>query len=177
MIGFPPADCWLHPDVEVGPSPIAGLGLFARAAIPAGAAVSRLGGRLVSAGELDEIFAEAAQQPDHPYVDTIVAGEDLHLVLPAGQPSHFGNHSCDPNLWWVDAYTLVARRSIAAGEETTNDYATSAAPDSSFAMTCSCSSALCRRAVTGFDWRRQDLRERYRDHWVPALLDRIRADA
>jgi hypothetical protein len=19
-----------------------------------------------------------------------------------------GNHSCDPNLWWVDAYTLAA---------------------------------------------------------------------
>ena len=30
--------------------------------------------------------------------------------------------------------------------------------------------ALCRGEVTGEDWRRPELRERYGDHWVPALL-------
>lgn len=42
------ADCWSHPDLEVRSSLIAGQGLFATAAIPAGTVVATLGGRLVS---------------------------------------------------------------------------------------------------------------------------------
>jgi uncharacterized protein len=169
----PEPECWLHPDVQIGPSPIARLGLFARADIRPGAIVSRLGGRLVTGRELRQIFTEAAQQPDHPYVDTITVGEDLHLVLPAGQPNHYGNHSCEPNLWWGDAYTLVARRPIAAGEEVTSDYATSTGV-ADVTMDCACGSSLCRGAITGEDWRRPDLQARYGDHWIPMLLARIR---
>ena len=120
----PEPECWLHPDIEVGFSPIAELGLFARAAISPGAAVSRLGGPLVTGSELRQLLSEAAQRPDHPYVVSITVGDDLHLVLPPGQPNHYGNHSREPNLWWADAYTLVARRLIVAGEQVTSDYAT-----------------------------------------------------
>jgi hypothetical protein len=167
----PEPGCWLHPDVEIGPSSIAQLGLFARATIAPGAIVSRTGGRLVTGKELQQIFIEAAQRPAHPYVDTITVGEDLHLVLPPGQPNHYGNHSCDPNLWWADAYTLVARRPIVAGEEVTSDYATSTGI-TGFTMACSCGSSLCRGIITGEDWRRPELQARYGDHWIPALLDR-----
>jgi hypothetical protein len=62
VIDPPEPDCWLHPDVEVGPS-----------------------------------------------------------------PNGYGNHSCDPNLWWVGPYELAARRNLSAGEELINDYATSTA--------------------------------------------------
>lgn len=63
-----------------------------------------------------------------------------------------------------------------AGEEVTNDYATSAGtPD--FAMRCNCGSSSCRKVITGQDWRRTDLQARYGDHWVPALLSGIRANA
>jgi uncharacterized protein len=169
----PEPECWLHPDVQIGPSPIAQLGLFARADIPLDAIVSRLGGRLVTGRELQQIFAEAAQRPDHPYVDTITVGDGLHLVLPSGQPNHYGNHSRDPNLWWADAYTLVARRPIGAGEEVTSDYATSTGV-AGFAMDCACRSSLCRAVITGEDWRRPELQARYGDHWTPMLLARIR---
>ena len=37
----PEAECWLHPDVEVRPSDVAGRGLFAAAPIPAGTEVLR----------------------------------------------------------------------------------------------------------------------------------------
>jgi hypothetical protein len=173
LVPEPELQCWLHPDVGIGPSQIAQLGLFARVVIAAGAIVSRLGGRLVTGRELQQIFSDAARQPGHPYVDTITAGEDLHLVLPPGQPSHYGNHSCDPNLWWTDAYTLAARRRVEAGEEVTSDYGTSTG-SAAFAMACSCGSSLCRGVVTGDDWRLPELRARYGDHWVPALLARIR---
>jgi SET domain-containing protein len=168
----PEPECWLHPDLEVRPSPIAHLGLFARAAIPAGTVVSRLGGRLVSGAQLDTLFADTPQRPDQPYIDTISVGEDLHLVLPRSQLNHFGNHSCDPNLWWVDVYTLAARRPITASEEVTNDYGTSTAL-AEFTMKCTCGSPLCRKTVTGRDWRRIDLQQRYGNHWIPLLLDRI----
>lgn len=175
-VQVPEPKCWLHPGLEVGPSSIAHLGLFACVPIPPGTIVSRLGGRLMAGAELDAILAATAQRLDHPYIDTIIVGEDLHLVLPPGQPTHYGNHSCDPNLWWVDAYTLAARRPIAAGEEVTNDYATSTGA-ANFSMTCTCGSPLCRKVITGHDWQRADLQERYGSHWVPVLLDRIRAMA
>ncbi|GAA3239921.1 SET domain-containing protein [Dactylosporangium siamense] len=175
---MPPApepDCWLHDDVVVRPSPIAGEGLFARAPIAAGTAVSRLGGELVTWPQLQELLREAATRPGRPYVDTITVTGALHLVLPPGNRNGKGNHGCDPNLWWVDAYTLVARRDIRAGEELTNDYGTStASPD--FVMPCRCGSPLCRGEVTGNDWRRPELRHRYGGHWVPALTALIDED-
>ncbi|MEV0568625.1 SET domain-containing protein-lysine N-methyltransferase [Dactylosporangium sp. NPDC050588] len=176
MVDAPEPDCWLHPDVEVGVSGIAGDGLFARARIPAGTAVSRLGGRLVTWAEISDMLAEAARRPGSPYIDTITVSGTLHLVVPPGRPNGKGNHSCDPNLWWVDAYTLAARRDIDAGEELTNDYATSTAAPG-FTMPCGCGSALCRGTVTGDDWQLPDLHHRYGEHWVPALreLSELRA--
>ncbi|MEV4418116.1 SET domain-containing protein-lysine N-methyltransferase [Catellatospora sp. NPDC049609] len=171
-VPLPAADCWLHPDVEVRASAIAGRGLFATAPLAAGTVVSRLGGRLVDGAALRELFARAARE--RRYVDTVSVGEDLHLVLPPRRPNGYGNHSCDPNLWWLDAYTLAARRDIAPGEEVTNDYAACTAV-ADFAMACSCGSALCRGTVTGADWRLPELRERYGEHWIPLLRDRIQA--
>jgi uncharacterized protein len=176
---LPQADCWIDPRIAVGPSPIHGTGLFARHAIPSGAVVCRLGGRLVSQRELGALISRPAatggeiDDPDG-YVDSIIVGRDLHLVLPPGQLAHYGNHSCDPNLRWAGAYTLAARRTICRGEELTNDYATSTGVDS-FEMPCSCGASLCRGVVTGVDWRRHELQVRYGAHWVPILLARIRA--
>jgi uncharacterized protein len=135
--------------------------------------MSRLGGRLVTSAELDNLFAVAAAAPGQPYVDCITVGDGLHLVLPPGNRNGKGNHSCDPNLWWDGAYTLTARRDIAAGEELTNDYATST-DSAEFGMNCSCGAACCRGAISGLDWRRSDLQQRYGDHWVPALVRRMR---
>ncbi|ARQ72064.1 SET domain-containing protein [Streptomyces marincola] len=169
----PPRQCWLHPAVAPGRSPIAGTGLFASAPVPAGTPVSRLGGRLVSTAELLELFAEAATRPDPAYIDTISVTETLHLVMPPGAPNHYGNHSCDPNLWWAGHYTLTARRDIPAGAEVTLDYGTvSTAPG--FRLVCACGSGpLCRGVITDEDWRRPELRRRYGGHWIPAHADRI----
>lgn len=115
---------------------------------------------------------DAEEQHDHASIDTISVAADLHLVLPPRRDNGYGNHSCDPHLWWTDAYTLTARRDIAAGEEVTNDYGTSTGL-ADFAMPCNCGTHLCRGSVTGEDWRLADLRSRYGRHWVPMLLARI----
>jgi uncharacterized protein len=181
VVDWPEPDCWLHPDVEVRPSPVAGLGLFATAPIAVGAVVSRIGGQLVSGQQLEDLFAASAADPRQPYIDTVTVGQGMHLILPprqatglGRQASGYGNHSCDPNLWWISPYELATVRPVSSGDELTNDYATSTAePD--FVMECFCGSQLCRGVVTGDDWRRPELRKRYGQHWVPALLARIRS--
>ena len=155
---IPAPECWLHDDVSVARSNIAGLGLFAAAAIPEGTAVSRLGGRLCSTAELRNLTG----------VDSILLDDDVHLVLAPGNRNHYGNHSCDPNLWWTDEYTLSARHDIAAGQELTRDYSTSCA-DPQFVLRCHCETYRCRQMVTGDDWRIPQLQRWYAGHWSPFL--------
>jgi hypothetical protein len=40
-------------------------------------------------------------------------------------------------------------------------------------FTCRCGTALCRGQVTGQDWRRPELQERYRGYFSPYLQQRI----
>jgi len=174
VVTEPEPDCWLHPDVEVKTSQIEGRGLFSRSQILAGTPVSRLGGRLVTGAELQASFDAAASDPAHRYIDTITVDDGLHLILPPRSLNGFGNHSCDPNLWWVDAYTQVARRDINPGEEVTTDYGTSTGI-AEFRMDCACGSPDCREVITGTDWQRPDLQQRYGPHWIPGLLNLIHA--
>jgi SET domain-containing protein len=163
-----------HPSVHVARSGIEGEGLFATSALAAGTLVLRLAGRLVSTDELDALIAAADADPDAPYVDTTTVDEDVHLVLPPRSIAHYANHSCGPNLWHDGPYDVVARRDIAAGEELTVDYATSAGAPG-LRMTCACGASSCRGEVTSDDWRIPELQARYAGHWVPALARRIAA--
>jgi uncharacterized protein len=163
---------WLHPDVELRDSAIEGRGLFARLALGKGVTVVRLGGRVVGTDELQALIVASDADPDAPYVDTVTVAADLHLVLPPGTAVHFGNHSCDPNLWHDDALTIVTRAAVAAGDELTVDYATqTGVPE--WRMDCRCGSPLCRGVVTGEDWRLPELQSAYAGHWTPALAERI----
>jgi hypothetical protein len=133
--------------------------------------VIRLGGRLMSTSELDELLRASER-----YIDTLTVFEDAHLVLPSGTPVHYGNHSCDPTVWHVGPYEIATRRRVEAGEELTIDYATHTGV-ADFSMLCRCRADGCRGVVTGQDWRRADLQARYAGHWVPSLAARIGAPA
>ncbi|MCS6834928.1 MAG: SET domain-containing protein [Anaerolineae bacterium] len=78
----------------------------------------------------------------------------------------FMNHSCDPNTWWADDDTMVARRDILPGEEVTYDYATTDV-DLPFAMICRCGSSNCRGVVTYLDHLLPSWQARFGDH-LPA---------
>jgi uncharacterized protein len=164
--------CWLHPHVQIQSSAIEGRGLYATRPLAAGTAIATLAGRLVTDEELHQLMHDAAAS--QLYLDTICVDDDAHLVLPPGQPIHYGNHSCDPNLWHTGAYTLTARRDIRPGEELTVDYATqTVAP--AFQMPCRCGAPACRLLITGNDWQLPAWRDRYRGHLVPAVAKRIAA--
>ncbi|HXH56169.1 hypothetical protein [Iamia sp.] len=69
-------------------------------------------------------------------------------------------------------YELATRRDVIAGEEASIDYGTVSRADG-FKMACRCGAPACRGEVTSADWMRVELHERYRDHWVSALQERI----
>lgn len=164
------SDCWLHPAVEVRYSPISGRGLFTSENILAGAVVATLAGRLVDAEELHRLLRAAMRE--HRYLDTVNIEADVHLILPADAPIHYGNHSCDPTIWHAGAYTLVARRDLTPDTELTVDYATQTA-EPEFRMPCNCGAPDCRAVVTGVDWQLPGWALRYRGHVVPAVATRL----
>jgi SET domain-containing protein len=82
------------------------------------------------------------------------------------------NHSCEPNLGWSSADTLVAVSDIAEGEELTLDYATRIT-DPDFAMMCHCETYRCRQVIEGTDWRIPQLQQRYAGRWAPAVQQMI----
>ncbi len=170
-----PASCWLHPAVEVRPSDIAGRGLFTTVDLPARTTVSRLGGQVVDTEELRRLFAEH-EDGRAPYVDSVVVAADRHLVLPAGVANRFGNHGCDPNLGWVDAYSLATMVDVPAGRELLTDYAM-AMTDPAYLLRCHCESYRCRQMVEGTDWQIPQLQARYRGWWTPYVQGLVDAAA
>ncbi|KAL6051167.1 histone-lysine N-methyltransferase ATXR7 isoform X1 [Balamuthia mandrillaris] len=82
------------------------------------------------------------------------------------------NHSCDPNVWFLDKDVIAARRHISAGEELYYDYATSETNDKMY-LECMCESALCRKVIRGSDWAIPELQERYRGHFLPYVQRKI----
>ena len=130
------------PDVEVRPSPIEGLGLFAVQDSPAGECVREVNVvRKVTADcPLRPDLGERADHCDYP---------DGKVVL-IGPPDRHLNHSCDPNGWILykaNRCFIVARRDITAGEEITCDYRLNVTGGDSWP--CNCGAARCRGNVTG----------------------------
>lgn len=169
--GSPLATSWADERVIVAASALGGRGTFAQEPIAAGESVFRWGGTLFSVAEIRLSRAK-------PGTVSAIA-EAVYLAAPRDAPDHavdFTNHSCDPNLWLVDAVTLVARRDIAGGEELTGDYAMWEADETYVAAwPCRCGAPCCRGRLTGQDWRRADLQARYRGHFSPFLNRRIAA--
>ncbi len=166
-----PASSWLHPAAVVGPSPIDGQGLFAARAITKGEVVLVLGG-----GTLTDAEVQATIDRGERY-DGIALGSDLNLrIEPRDWPGIHGNHSCDPNLWMLGAVPLVARRDVERGGELTVDYALFTRSPA-WHMECRCGAPSCRGVISGVDWRRQDLQDRYRGHFAPAVQALIEREA
>lgn len=154
---------WLHPDAVVRPSGIQGCGLFANRPFGAGETIVVLGGKVIDDAELARLEPHSS----------LAIGEGVNLMQPEDDPSQYGNHSCDPNLWLLDEVTGVTRRPVAAGEELTVDYGTMTVV--AWEMECRCGAPCCRGTITGNDWNRPDLQERYAGRFSPFINARIEA--
>jgi uncharacterized protein len=170
MKTYPP-QTWFDPRLEIRKSSISGNGMFAREPIKEGEIVCIVGGTVMTDSEF------VAFQATHSLYNSIQIDKNLHLVEdPEITRSRDGcmNHSCDSSAWMDDEATLVARRDIESGEEVTVDYALFTTQSNwMLDNRCHCGSPHCRRIITGDDWRRKDVQERYRDHFSPFINRRI----
>jgi SET domain-containing protein len=162
---------YLSPKTEVRPSAIHGRGLFAREAIAKGEIVCIKGGHIFDRRRLAEL------QPDLGPAEVQIT-EDLFIGPGRAEDREggmiFSNHCCEPNIGVQGQIVFVAMRDVEAGEELTHDWAMT--DDDSDEMACRCGAASCRGVVTGQDWRRPELQERYGDYMSWHLLRKIRND-
>ena len=157
------------PKAEVRESKIHGRGLFATADIAAGEVVAVKGGHIISREQL-----RGQVTPRLGPVE-IQIGDDL-FITPVTQGQRDGsmlysNHSCNANLGMRGEITFVALRDIRAGEELTHDWATT--DDDDYSLQCKCGSPQCRGTLTGKDWQRPELQERYAGYFSAYLAEKI----
>jgi uncharacterized protein len=168
-----PALSYRSPKTEVRESKIHGRGVFATADIKKGQVVLVKGGYIVSRQQLREQITPCLGPVG------IQIDEDLFIV-PLTQAEREGsmlytNHSCDPNLGIRGEITFVALRDISAGEELTHDWAMT--DDDDYALECNCGSFECRGTLTGKDWQRPELQQRYAGYFSAYLAQKIARSA
>ena len=160
---------YISPKAEVRGSPIHGRGLFAREPLAAGEVVCVKGGYVFDRAALkampDWYRAAEIQLTEDLFIGPVAEGEREGSMI-------FSNHSCEPNIGVRGQIVFVALRDVEAGEELTHDWATT--DDDDYEVGCNCGAALCRAVITGQDWRRKDLQEKYRGFFSSHLEDKIR---
>ena len=145
-----------------------GFGLNARETITPGSIVMRLGGHKMSLAEYRQLPKEIRHFPVQIDVDTLIGPRCLEEV----GTGDMLNHSCDPNVGFMDTYTLIALRPIYPGEAITLDYALSESfPGYSFV--CQCNNKNCRGRITTNDWKIPELQKRYSRFFQPYLKKMI----
>jgi hypothetical protein len=160
---------YVSPKAVVRESKIHGRGLFAIADIAKNEIVAVKGGHIVDGRSLREKIRPALGSVE------IQIDDDL-FIAPVTEEERelsmlYSNHSCDPNLGMRGEISLVAMRDISAGEELTHDWAMT--DDDDYFVECNCGAANCRQILTGKDWQRRDLQERYAGYFSAYLVRKI----
>jgi uncharacterized protein len=160
-------------DVEVRPSSIEGLGLFAACPFRTGQRIRQIKvvREVTPNAPLREELGERADHCDYP---------NGRVVL-LGTPDRYINHSCDPNAYVQYAGNrsfLVARRDIPAGEEITCDYNINITEGT--AWPCHCGAARCRGTTAGDFFRlptaiQREYRPLLAEWFIRTHIDRLRA--
>jgi len=159
---------YISSKAAVRESRIHGRGLFAIEPIAKGEIVCIKGGHIFNRDTLQQV-----QQSLGPA--EIQIAEDLFIGPLSEQEREgsmiFSNHACEPNIGVRGQIVFVALRDIEAGEELTHDWATT--DDDTYELECKCGVPTCRKIITGQDWRRKDLQEKYGGHMSWYLLEKL----
>lgn len=156
------------PKTQVKASHIEGRGLFVIQPIRKGEIVTMKGGHIIDGKTLQD------------YEDVINDGElqiadDFYLAPlsreEADKVMMFLNHSCEPNVGVHGQIMFVAMRNIKKGEELTIDYAM--IDNGSQKMPCNCGKKSCRRVITGKDWQKKELQQKYKGYFAYHIQEKI----
>lgn len=158
---------YVSPKIEIKPSPIHGLGMFAKEKINKNEIVFIKGGFIL---RKSDVFSSNVINSYLPIDDEFIIGsidieneENIKL---------FNNHSCDPNCGVRGEITFVAMRNIHIGEELTIDYAM--VDNEEYSFICNCQKKICRKVITGFDWKLPELQRNYPGHFSCYLEEKIK---
>ena len=161
----------LSPKTTIRDSPIHGRGLFAVAPIAKDEIVAIKGGyifdRLTREGIAASLSPAEIFVADGFFIGPLVEHEREGGMI-------FSNHSCNPNIGVQGQIVFVAMRDIQAGEELTHDWATT--DDDDYEEPCHCEAPNCRKVITGQDWRRKDLQEKYQEYMSWYLQRKIKQE-
>jgi len=159
---------YISPKAIVRDSAIQGRGLFAAEPIKTGEIVCIKGGHVFDRITLSEVQHRLGpaeiQIADGLFIGPLREEEREGSMI-------FSNHSCAPNIGVKGQVVFVAMREIAAGEELTHDWAMT--DDDEYSMDCNCGAASCRKVITGQDWQRKDLQDKYNGFMSWYLTEKI----
>ena len=159
----------ISPKAEVKDSSIHGRGLFALEPIQKGEIVCIKGGHIFNRETLEAVAQSLGpaeiQVAENLFIGPLDEQEREGSMI-------FSNHSCEPNIGVKGQIVFVAMRDIDAGEELTHDWATT--DDDDYEMECKCGALSCRRIITGKDWRRKDLQQKYAGYMSWYLMEKIK---
>ena len=146
-----------------------GLGLVANRAFAAGALITPLRGRVVSARSVWRWWDSDPRRA----ANCIRFDADRYLD-PSGAWGEFANHGCRPNAAIMrERGRLVLRslRLIRAGDEVLHDYSTLLGADDVWTMRCNCGARACRGRVRRFDRLPEPTLRRYRSRGaIPGFI-------
>lgn len=145
--------------------PLRGRGVFTRDAVARGEVLAIWGGEAITWEQL------LAMEPGDRRL-AVQVDENHYLVSVREGSADWVNHSCAPNAGLSGQVVLVAMRDIGVGEEILYDYAMTDGSDYDV-FECSCGARDCRKQITGCDWQRPELWDRYNGYFSPYLARRI----
>jgi len=162
---------YISPKVKIGKSRI-GEGLFAVSDISMGELIVNYStgpGKFLIAEETNELYEKG-------YDYLIQVDDDLFFAATNDEEledADFINHSCDPNCGINGSLKIVAMKDIKQGEEITIDYAM--CESSNYSIICKCGSSICRKIITGDDWKKKELQEKYNGYFSDYIKKKIEA--
>lgn len=160
---------FISPKATVQESPIQGRGLFAIRPIKKDEIVCIKGGYIFDREKLNS-FSDWYQAAEIQIDDNFFIGP-MHKAEREGCMI-FSNHSCEPNIGIQGQIVFVAMRDIDRGEELTHDWATT--DDDDYQMECLCRAKTCRKLITGKDWQKEELQEKYEGYFSWFLERKIK---
>lgn len=141
------------PPLQVQPSSIHGLGVFATRRIPRGTRIVEYVGERLTVDEVDRRYADDGGEPGHTFLFRV--SDEIYVdAARAGNEARFINHSCAPNCEAEvddERVFITALADIEPGVELTYDYALEPEdeppPSWESVYACRCGAAGCRGTV------------------------------
>lgn len=168
---------WVNPKLTLKKSKVEGIATFAKEDIRKNEILIIQGGRILSIEQIDEkknqkYAYHGFQIKERFYICPIVIDKK-----PLNDGIFLVNHSCNPNAGMKDAITLISMKKIKKGEEILFDYAMvdyeTANEIPWVPMKCNCHSKICRKQITGSDWKIKDLQIKYSGYFSPYIQEKI----